>query len=53
MDDILVELKNWLARLYEDPPPREAALPPIHIDLVIRAVAEIERLRDVNRPLWG
>jgi len=45
MDDILDDLKSWLAQLIKDAPHRTGELPEIEIDLVRRAVAEIERLR--------
>jgi hypothetical protein len=44
--DILAELKDWLGQLIADKPHREhGELPTVEIDLVKRAIAEIERLR--------
>lgn len=47
MDDILEDLKSWLAQLVKDAPHRRGGgeLPEIEIDLVRRAIREIERLR--------
>ena len=45
--DILAELKQWLGRLIEERQYREASgeLPIIEIDLLNRAIYEIEELR--------
>jgi hypothetical protein len=45
--DILAELKHWLGRLIEERQHRETSgeLPDIEIDLVNRAINEIEELR--------
>jgi hypothetical protein len=47
MSDILAELKQWLEQLIEERPHREARgeLPIIEIDLLNRAINEIEELR--------
>ena len=47
MSDILAELKQWLEQLIEERPHREARgeLPNIEIDLLNRAINEIEELR--------
>ncbi len=45
MDDILEDLKSWLGQLKKDAPHRSGELPEIEIDLVNRAIKEIERLR--------
>jgi len=47
MRDILAELKQWLEQLIEERPHREARgeLPNIEIDLLNRAINEIEELR--------
>jgi hypothetical protein len=50
MDDILADLKRWLAQFHADAPRRQGRLPEIHIDLVVRAIAEIERLRELAGP---
>ena len=46
-DDILDDLKRWLTQLVADKPHRERAgeLPDEEINLVNRAIEEIERLR--------
>lgn len=50
-DDILDDLKSWLAQLVEDRPHRErrGELPEIEIGYVSRAIAEIERLRAAEK----
>jgi hypothetical protein len=45
MDDILEELREWLAQLVSDKSKRAGELPDIEINLVKRAIQEIERLR--------
>jgi hypothetical protein len=45
MNDILEDLKSWLAQLIEDAPHRKGGLPEIEIAYVNRAITEIERLR--------
>jgi hypothetical protein len=45
MNDILVDLKIWLERFHADAPHRQGRMPEINIDLVIGALAEIQRLR--------
>ena len=45
MADVLEDLKSWLAQLVKDAPHRHGELPENDIDLVKRAIAEIERLR--------
>ncbi len=50
MDDILADLTRWLAQVHADAPHRPGRLPEIHIDLVVRAIAEIERLRALCEP---
>ena len=45
MEDILKDLKSWLAQLVEDAPHRKGEWPEFEIDLVKRAIEEIERLR--------
>jgi hypothetical protein len=43
--DILTDLKDWLKQLVADRPHRPGEQPGVEIDLVNRAIAEIERLR--------
>jgi hypothetical protein len=45
MNDILKDLKSWLAQLIKDAPHRKNEFPEIEIDLVKRSIREIERLR--------
>ncbi len=45
MDDILDDLKSWLRQFHAATPHRQGVLPEIHVDLVVRAIVEIERLR--------
>jgi hypothetical protein len=48
--DILTDLRDWLKHLVTDRPHREqqGEQPGVEIDLVNRAIAEIERLRAVR-----
>jgi hypothetical protein len=43
--DILADLRAWLAQLVNDAPHRAGELPSEEINLVSRAIEEIERLR--------
>jgi hypothetical protein len=45
MADILDDLKKWKAQLVKDAPHRGGELPADEIDMIGRAIAEIERLR--------
>jgi hypothetical protein len=47
--DILEDLKNWLAQLVADAPHRHGELPQIEINLITRAIREIERLRAASK----
>lgn len=49
MAEVLDDLKSWLAQLVKDAPHRRGELPQHDIDLVKRAIAEIERLRSEER----
>jgi len=50
MADVLADLKNWLAQLVTDAPHRHGEDPKQDIDLVNRAIVEIERLRAEKKP---
>lgn len=50
MADVLEDLKSWLAQLVKDAPHRRSELPQHDIDLVKRAIVEIERLRNEKTP---
>jgi hypothetical protein len=55
MSDILNDLRSWLTQLCADAPHRERAgeMPKVEINLVRRAIEEIERLRaleETTRP---
>jgi hypothetical protein len=45
MTDILEDLKSWHVQLVADAPHRKGELPEKEIDLVLRAIGEIKRLR--------
>jgi hypothetical protein len=45
MTDILEDLKSWHVQLVADASHRKGELPEEEIDLVLRAINEIERLR--------
>jgi GTP cyclohydrolase II len=49
MADIVQDLKIWLAQLVTDAPHRKGELPEMEIDLVKRAINEIESLRSNAR----
>jgi hypothetical protein len=49
MTDILQDLKSWLAQLVADAPHKRGELPEEEIDLVKRAINEIESLRGIRR----
>jgi hypothetical protein len=51
MNDILDDLRNWLVQLVADAPHRVkmGEAPQVEIDLVRRAIEEIERLRAVEK----
>ena len=44
-DDILDDLKSWLAQLVKDAPHRHGELPKVEINYLNRAITEIESLR--------
>jgi hypothetical protein len=50
-NDVLADLKDWLKQLVDDRPHRvkQGERPDIDIDLVSRAIAEIERLRSAEK----
>jgi len=50
MADVLADLKSWLAQLVKDAPHRHGELQQHDIDLVNRAIVEIERLRGEKKP---
>jgi hypothetical protein len=45
MTDILDDLKSWLAQIVRDAPHRKGEMPDEEIDLVRKAIKEIESLR--------
>jgi hypothetical protein len=51
MTDILERLKSWRVQLVADAPHRKGELPQIEIDLVRRAIDEIESLRSTVKAL--